>query len=108
MAENKKYRLFVGKTVEVPQGVVFSFYNQRHGYTLLYADQDSFPGYDAVPDEILGELSQEERVWLLRAKNKVMKQFAAEHNTEIADFMGRFLTFFEEELQKMSEHREEK
>lgn len=100
MEKEKKYRLFVGKTFDVPEDVEFSFCNAEFGYTLIFSDESKIDGYNVVPDKIMHTLSPEERGWLLRAKNVIMRRHMKSNKGEISDFMNQFLLLFEEELKK--------
>lgn len=96
METSTDYRLFVGKTFPDKK---YTFYSSESRYYLVFATTCP-DGFMEVPEDVMSELNDEEKIWLLRAKMDVNIAYIKEHTKEYTDFLGEFADNFEKELQE--------
>lgn len=100
MQEVKKYRLYAGKFQFISDEIKYSFIGSHNKYMLVFADEKPEGKFAEVPDNLLKELTEEEKRWLLGCKMKVNAEYMKQNEERSIDFLGSFLKQFEKELKK--------
>lgn len=102
----KQYKLYAGRTLQVPSGVEFSLVpicaNGR--YMLVYTDKKLDVPFKEIDENI--KLEQEERAWLTGCKLQINARAMKQNEQEYAEMLNSFCDKLEEELE-VEKHRKE-
>ena len=95
MPRVKKFRLYAGRTLEVPKGVKYSFIPSHMQYLLLYTDTKPGEDFVKVPED---QLSREEHEWLLGCKYAINSAAVQQNQQSYTNYLSNFLDNVEKEL----------
>ena len=95
-----KYGLYVGLLQEIPDYAEFSYYDSAKRRLFLLCDRKPDGKFAPVPDELLCEMTPNERAWLNESCLALNRRWMKEHENEAAETANAFLDAFEEELEK--------
>lgn len=95
MARVKKFKLYAGRTLEVPKGVKYSFIPSHMQYLLLYTDSNPGEDFVKVPED---QLSREEHEWLLGCKYAANSAAIQKDQKSYTNYLNNFLNKVEKEL----------
>lgn len=95
MPRVKKFKLYAGRTLEVPKGVKYSFIPSHMQYLLLYTDTKPGEDFVKVPED---QLSREEHEWLLGCKYAVNSAAIQKNQQSYTNYLNNFLDNVEKEL----------
>ena len=96
----KKYELYVGLLQDIPSYAEFSYYDSAKRRLFLLCDRKPEGKFHAVPEEIRGSMTPDERRWFNESCREINRRWMAEHEKEASDTANAFLNLFEEELKK--------
>lgn len=95
MPRVKKFRLYAGRNLEIPQCVKYSFIPSHMQYLLLYTDSNPGDGFAKVSEDLL---SREEHEWLLGCKYAVNSAEVQKNLQSYNNFANGILDILEKEL----------
>ncbi len=84
------YQLYVGRLQALPEGIRFSFYNDRHCYFLVYDSKKPEGDFCEVDDVGIEALSDEELQWLFLCKAAINAEHMAKHGEQYADMLSDY------------------
>lgn len=70
-------------------------------YLLAYMSEDPGKGFKEIPESALK--TEQERSWLVKVKTDINVKYMKAHESEMSDFLNKFLDVFEENLRQESE-----
>lgn len=94
----EKYKLYVGRRLNVPAEIKYSFYNPAHNYILILHNGKIPKGFKAVPENLLSELSTDEKQWLISSKMQINAKYLKERQKEYTAVLDEFLTELDRQL----------
>ena len=94
------YKLYVGLLQEIPDYAEFSYYDSVKRRLFLLCDRKPDGHFAPVPDELVGEMTPNERTWLNASCAEINRRWMETHEDEAAETANAFLDAFEEELEK--------
>lgn len=107
MEEVQKYKLYTGKFQFISDEIKYSFVGSHNKYMLVFTDEKPEGKFVEVPDELLKQLTREEKDWLLGCKIKINTDFIKKNEEKSIDFLEGFIKRFEQELKKEKRKKKE-
>lgn len=107
MEEVQKYKLYAGKFQFISDTIKYSFVGSHNKYMLVFADEKPEGKFVEVPDNLLKQLTREEKDWLLGCKIKINTDFIKKNEEKSIDFLEGFIKRFEQELKKEKRKKKE-
>lgn len=100
MEEAKEYKLYVGKFQFISDDIQY-FYVGSHGrYMLVYDIKKPEGKFIELPNELVKDLTQEEKDWLLCCKFEINTEFMKKNKEQSFEILENFIDKFEKELKK--------
>lgn len=96
----QKFKLFVGKSQKIPDGVKYYYYSASSQYILLYTAAEAVRGFLLV-DENQVRLAPEEREWLFSCKVAENKKSLQEHEAAYREMLETYISFLENEVKTL-------
>lgn len=100
MEEVQKYKLYAGKFQFISDTITYSFVGSHNKYMLVFSNEKPDGKFVEVPDDLLKQLTEKEKSWLLGCKMKVNAEFMKKNKEKSLDFLENFIKRFEKELKK--------
>lgn len=101
-----RYKLYAGKTIEIPDEVRYSFY-EPHKYLLIFTDIEvDKTKFREVSKELERCMSDSAHAWYVRCKMEVLNEALAERKEDIIPLMDEFISAFERRLQEKTKQNE--
>lgn len=100
MEEAKEYKLYVGKFQFISDEIQFSYASSHGRYMLIYDTKKPEGKFTELPNDLLKDLTQEEKDWLLGCKLKINAEFMRKNEEQSFEILDNFVNKFEKELEK--------
>lgn len=100
MEEAKEYKLYVGKFQFISDEIQFSYVGSHGRYMLVFDNKQPKEKFIELHSELLKDLTQEEKDWLLRCKFKINAEFMEKNEEQSLEILDNFVNKFEKELEK--------
>lgn len=101
MSEEKRYRLCASTSLNIPEGIKYSFVPSHMKYSLIYTDMSDEDlrniGYIAI-NEADVKLNAQESTWLIQCKLNINVRYMRENEAVYAEQLDKFLDVLEKEL----------
>lgn len=100
MEEVQKYKLYVGKFQIISDEIKYSYVSGHNRYMLVYSENIPEGKFVELPDELLKDLTQAEKEWLLACKIEINTKFMKDNEKQSMGLIENFLDNLERELKK--------
>ena len=100
MEEVQEYKLYVGKFQFISDEIRFSYASSHGRYMLVFDNKQPEGKFTELPSDLLKDLTQEEKDWLLGCKLKINAEFMRKNEEQSFEILDNFLNKFEKELEK--------
>lgn len=100
MEEVQEYKLYVGKFQFISDEIRFSYVSSHGRYMLVFDKKQPEGKFAELPEDLLKDLTQEEKDWLLGCKFKVNAEFMRKNEEQSFEILDKFIIKFEKELEK--------
>nr|DAU13444.1 MAG TPA: hypothetical protein [Caudoviricetes sp.] len=107
MEEVQKYKLYAGKFQFISDKVKYSFVGSHNKYMLVFLNEKPEGKFTEVPDNLLKQLTNEEKSWLLACKTKINAEYMKKNEEGSMALLENFIKLFEKELKKEKRKKKE-
>ena len=100
MEEVQEYKLYVGKFQFISDEIRFSYASSHGRYMLVFDNKQPEGKFTELPNNLLKDLTIEEKDWLLGCKFKINAEFMRKNEEQSFEILDNFVNKFEKELEK--------